>query len=580
MAPLVPVIGYYDYQSELCLEPLEEWQKLKVSVGLSPNTPESYTDPAEQLTKRHQILADRFRRLGKKIGGFDANTNVLIRKISDWVSGAGKHRVLFQENLQQAASDLSDAEQTLRRSDWSQTYSALENANTQLSSIEKGWRQYIATTSDGAESILQGLRVVRNGSLAFAGAGVTALTLGAGTAMTGALAASMGTHAGFLSLPLWENEPIPQPEIISLEYVEREAQGQEKGNEEQSSPLASAKPVSKSVQPARSETTLGRGKKKSLETKPQLEATNETKQKPPTGLLTMRDKSVEVSPPSDVGPKIDVSPSKPRPLVQNATGTYFRYEDGGTLVRNPALGSYSLSKEAKVDDSIVVDKSGEVSGVPVPSTISTDRIVSGASSADLLSSLLINAGSNVAGKVVQVIFVIDTSKSMESARTILGEAIEKTLIELQTRFAKEIYFGVVIFRDCPTNFSSVFVDEDRNAPGIHVLEYPRPMNGRTARELGEKIKRLKLDGGKEPAGLALQSALGLFRDMPISVGPVLRQVVVISDHEGLNTMCGDHFYPEEEQYLTIRTHVNGIAISAFLIPNGSQCGCLTNCTDG
>lgn len=57
------------------------------------------SDSAEQLPKFHQVLTDRLSWMDNQAQDFDADTNVVVRESSDWISGAGKDRKKFQENL-------------------------------------------------------------------------------------------------------------------------------------------------------------------------------------------------------------------------------------------------------------------------------------------------------------------------------------------------------------------------------------------------------------------------------------------------------------------------------------------------
>ncbi|MBI2982181.1 MAG: VWA domain-containing protein [Deltaproteobacteria bacterium] len=315
----------------------------------------------------------------------------------------------------------------------------------------------------------------------------------------------------------------------------------------------------------------------------------------PTGLLTMRDKSEPLGNSlslSDLfptqralenllGESLPANPNRPRAVLQDPTGAYRRYEDGSTLVRNPELGPYPLLDEGRVDDRITVDNSGTVKGVEEDGPIrETLNATSGASSGGVIAKVLENSGGNVTGKSVQVIFVIDTSKSMYSGISLVADTVQELLLELQGHLAKEVALGVIIFRDNPDRRSRVFDDSDEEGRGIHVLEYPGLVNGRIVQKLAEKLRRLEPSGGEEPAGQAVQKALSLFVQMPAPQYPVSRQVIVISDHEGLETGCGDLSYPLSAQYRSVKNRTGDVTVSAILIPNNSDCGCTVHCSEG
>ena len=186
---------------------------------LMTDSADQVSDPAKKLPRLRELLADRHQWMDKLEKDFDADTNVAVRKTSDWVSGAGEHREAFREGLQGANTALSDADAALQQENWSEAYSLLQDAKTQLDGASTAWSDYSDGTAGGARSITHGLRVVRNSSAAFVGAGVTVLTAGGGAVAAGAFATSAGAHAGLLSIPFGaEQEPpaskTPEPKTV------------------------------------------------------------------------------------------------------------------------------------------------------------------------------------------------------------------------------------------------------------------------------------------------------------------------------------------------------------------------------
>lgn len=250
--------------------------------------------------------------------------------------------------------------------------------------------------------------------------------------------------------------------------------------------------------------------------------------------------------------------------VQNSDGTYRRYDDGGVTLRNPELGPYPLAEGVRVDDNSPLD---EEKNKP--------RGLKSSGELPFLDTALAGAR-DISGKEVDTVFVIDTSGSMEESVRILVNNLLDIKNGMFLGGAKEVYFGAVIFRDHPLS---------EHLHGIEVLAPLNKMRGGQIFDLQQSLLEVRFGGGKEPVGLAVKKAVGLLSSSPDpDKDAALRQkqIVVISDHEGLETACGDLAYAAEDRFSAVRRWAmeKGISVSVFLINNGIGCGCTENCIDG
>jgi hypothetical protein len=120
------------------------------------------------------------------------------------------------------------------------------------------------------------------------------------------------------------------------------------------------------------------------------------------------------------------------------------------------------------------------------------------------------AGGNLGGKGVDVVFAIDESGSMTVNKDQILSTIPRIVSDLQKKGAGNIRFGVVVFSD---------TDEI----------YVRLPLGAATPDAIKSLPPPSFSGGREPVGLATIVALGLFDKKP----EILRQVVVLSDEDGL-----------------------------------------------
>lgn len=350
-----------------------------------------YTDADAWFLNRYQTLSNDFKYLTDRAKDFDSKTNSVIRTISDSFYNAADYRKRFREEIKEAGIDLQRAEDLIKKGGWKRAFDLFSDSETRLKRAAKEWKSYINATSEGAESVAGGLGVVRNSAAGLVLAGGAALAVGAGGAVAAALAASSGLHAGALSLFMKEKKPARTTEVIMVEIISVDPEGEDgssgsSGNggigevpttaASASAGVAQPKKIKNIEAPKKISKKVGEPKEKEAEAKPafslrmrsddadEKDDTNDTNEAP-------QEKRIPLSKlyPSEEALQKIIDPSQApqegrlRVAVQDPTGTYNRYEDESVLVRNPELGINAVSDEASTDSRISVDKNGNVSGV-------------------------------------------------------------------------------------------------------------------------------------------------------------------------------------------------------------------------
>lgn len=165
---------------------------------------------AQNLDVRLKHLAERFQWLHEVREGIVDRANPFIRGVSDWISGGDHFYDNYNQAYQNSWDSLWKANQAFQKGQAGQAARFLSEAERFLDRAQLFWDGYRRATTDGAFYAIQTLTPIRNGATAFGVAGVTALTLGAGTPIALALVSSVGLHAAGLSLLIEEeSQPIP-----------------------------------------------------------------------------------------------------------------------------------------------------------------------------------------------------------------------------------------------------------------------------------------------------------------------------------------------------------------------------------
>ncbi len=151
------------------------------------------------------------------------------------------------------------------------------------------------------------------------------------------------------------------------------------------------------------------------------------------------------------------------------------------------------------------------------------------------------SGKGINGNVVDVVFAIDHSESMEPVKSLVVQSVDQLIEELKRRGATKIRFGLVLFND-----------RDRDKTRISVMPLME-MNQTNRAALLHKLNNLKFRGGLEPVGLATQTALSLLEDKGHS-----RQVIVLTDADGLND---DNKY--SHTFKDAKAQSQGVAVNVF-----------------